>query len=51
MTDIVQLLWKADVQIFKKVSLIAIFSGAVFVMAAGILRAALILRVNCPTSF
>ncbi|KIW39362.1 uncharacterized protein PV06_09139 [Exophiala oligosperma] len=39
----IPLLWKADVPMVKKFSLIFIFSGAVFVMAAGILRAALII--------
>ncbi|KAL6249320.1 hypothetical protein RBB50_003173 [Rhinocladiella similis] len=39
----IPLLWKADVPMVKKLSLIFIFSGAVFVMAAGILRAALII--------
>ncbi|KIW21160.1 hypothetical protein PV08_01740 [Exophiala spinifera] len=39
----IPLLWKADVPMAKKLSLIFIFSGAVFVMAAGILRVALII--------
>ena len=41
-----QMLWKANVQMVKKLSLIFVFSGAIFVMAAGILRAALIISVR-----
>ncbi|KAK4937760.1 hypothetical protein LTR10_021705 [Elasticomyces elasticus] len=40
----IPLLWKADVPMIQKFSLTFIFGGAVFVMAAGILRAALILH-------
>ncbi|OCT52436.1 hypothetical protein CLCR_10220 [Cladophialophora carrionii] len=40
----IPMLLKADVPMVKKLSLIFIFSGAIFVMAAGILRAALILE-------
>ncbi|KAI1610825.1 hypothetical protein EDD36DRAFT_466832 [Exophiala viscosa] len=40
----IPLLWKADVPMIQKLSLTFIFGGAVFVMAAGILRAALILH-------
>jgi len=40
----IPLLWKAEVPMVKKLSLIFIFSGAIFVMAAGILRAALVIE-------
>jgi hypothetical protein len=40
------MLLKADVPLVKKLSLVFIFSGAVFVMACGILRAALVLKVR-----
>ncbi|EHY52289.1 hypothetical protein ABEF92_000761 [Exophiala dermatitidis] len=40
----IPLLWKADVPLVKKMSLIFIFGGAIFVMAAGILRAALVIH-------
>ncbi|KAJ9617258.1 hypothetical protein H2200_000979 [Cladophialophora chaetospira] len=40
----IPMLLKADVPMVKKLSLIFIFSGAIFVMACGILRAALILH-------
>ncbi|EXJ81491.1 hypothetical protein A1O3_07784 [Capronia epimyces CBS 606.96] len=40
----IPILWKADVPLVKKLSLIGIFGGAVFVMAAGILRAALVIK-------
>ncbi|KIW68453.1 hypothetical protein PV04_04396 [Phialophora macrospora] len=40
----VPMLLKADIPLVKKLSLIFIFSGAIFVMACGILRAALILE-------
>lgn len=40
----VPLLWKADMPVAKKLSLIGVFSGAIFVMAAGCLRCALIIK-------
>ncbi|EXJ95996.1 hypothetical protein A1O1_01122 [Capronia coronata CBS 617.96] len=40
----IPLLWKADVPLVSKLSLMFIFGGAVFVMAAGILRAALVIH-------
>jgi hypothetical protein len=38
------MLWKANLEIKRKLSLILVFGGGVFVMMAGILRCALIIR-------
>lgn len=43
------MLLKAEVPTLRKLSLIFIFSGAIFVMACGILRAALVLQVSRRT--
>jgi hypothetical protein len=40
------MLWKASLETRKKLSLIVIFGGGVFVMMAGILRCALIIQVS-----
>ncbi|OSS46302.1 hypothetical protein B5807_08638 [Epicoccum nigrum] len=40
----IPMLWKASLEIKKKLSLIVIFGGGVFVMMAGILRCALIIK-------
>jgi hypothetical protein len=40
----IPMLWKASLEIKKKLSLIVVFGGGVFVMMAGILRCALIIK-------
>lgn len=45
----VPMLWGARLPLIKKLSLIVLFSGAIFVMMAGILRGVLILRVRPPS--
>lgn len=42
----IPVLWKAKVPKFKKLMLVLLFSGGVFVMVAGILRCVLILKVR-----
>lgn len=47
-----QMLWKARLPLRRKLSLVVLFSGGLFVMMAGILRCVLILTVwNNPASF
>lgn len=40
------MLWRANLEIKRKISLILVFGGGVFVMMAGILRCALIIKVR-----
>lgn len=42
------MLWGARIKAVKKIGLIVLFSGAVFVMVAGLLRCILILQVSNP---
>jgi hypothetical protein len=40
----IPMLWKADLEIKRKITLMMVFAGGIFVMAAAILRCALIIR-------
>ena len=40
------MVWKAQIPIKRKIQLLVLFSGGIFVMAAGILRCVLILFVS-----
>lgn len=42
----IPILWGTSLPLLKKLSLVVVFSGAFFVMAAGILRGTLILQVS-----
>lgn len=42
------MLWGARIKAVKKIGLIVLFSGAIFVMVAGLLRCILILQVGNP---
>lgn len=46
----VPMLWGTQLPTFKKLTLVVVFSGALFVMAAGLLRGILILKVRHPAS-
>lgn len=50
MTPIFQLLWKVDISYKRKISLTILFSGGVFIVAASVTRAAVILSVCQPKS-
>jgi hypothetical protein len=42
------MLWSTQLPTFKKLTLVVVFSGALFVMAAGIVRGVVILEVCAP---
>lgn len=44
----IPMFWGVKLPILKRLSLMLVFSGAFFVMAAGILRGVLILKVYIP---
>lgn len=41
-----QLLWKVDIGLKRKISLMVLFSGGIFIIAASIIRAAVVLSVR-----
>lgn len=50
LTNREQMLWKARLPWWEKIELLVLFSGGIFVMAAGILRCVLIVTVSLFSS-
>lgn len=47
--DILQLLWRVNISLRRKLTLMVLFSGAAFIMMAGIIRAVVISTVSPPS--
>lgn len=43
-----QLLWKVNISLKRKISLMILFSGGMFVIVAGLIRAVVVLTVRNP---